>query len=92
MNNAINSTNQLVQQLDGKVAPELQSTLNDVRGTLRSTQSILSSDAPMQQDVRRALQQMTRAAASLQLMSDYIEQHPESLIRGKTPEVDRNEK
>jgi len=25
-------------------------------------------------------------------MSDYIEQHPESLIRGKTPEVDRNEK
>ncbi|MBK0063137.1 MULTISPECIES: intermembrane transport protein PqiB [unclassified Acinetobacter] len=92
MNTAIDSTNQLVQQLDGKVAPELQSTLNDVRGTLRSTESILSSDAPLQRDVRRALQQMTRAAASLQLMSDYIEQHPESLIRGKTPEVDRNEK
>lgn len=92
MNNAIDSTNQLVQQLDGKVAPELQSTLNDVRGTLRSTESILSSDAPMQRDVRRALQQMTRAAASLELMADYIEQHPESLIRGKTPEVDRNEK
>ena len=48
--------------------------------------------ARQEQDVRRALQQMTRAAASLQLMSDYIEQHPESLIRGKTPEVDRNEK
>ncbi|MGK3624303.1 hypothetical protein ACSLGU_11430, partial [Acinetobacter sp. A11] len=27
-------------------------------------------------------------AASLQLMADYIEQHPESIIRGKTPETD----
>jgi len=87
MNSAISSTDKLVIQLDGKVAPGLQATLDDVRKTMRSTETILSSDAPMQQDVRRALQQMTRAAASLQLMADYIEQHPESLIRGKTPEV-----
>ncbi|MFW1982191.1 intermembrane transport protein PqiB [Acinetobacter guillouiae] len=87
MNSAISSTDKLVKQLDGKVAPGLQATLDDVRKTMRSTETILSSDAPMQQDVRRALQQMTRAAASLQLMADYIEQHPESLIRGKTPEV-----
>ncbi|MCS4298101.1 paraquat-inducible protein B [Acinetobacter sp. BIGb0196] len=87
MNSAISSTDKLVKQLDGKVAPGLQATLDDVRTTMRSTETILSSDAPMQQDVRRALQQMTRAAASLQLMADYIEQHPESLIRGKTPEV-----
>ncbi|WP_171407436.1 intermembrane transport protein PqiB [Acinetobacter sp. 2JN-4] len=91
MNSAISSTDKLVKQLDGKVAPGLQATLDDVRQTMRSTETILSSDAPMQQDVRRALQQMTRAAASLQLMADYIEQHPESLIRGKTPEV-KNDK
>ena len=84
------STDKLVKQLDGKVAPGFQATLDDVRRTMQSSQSILSSDAPMQQDVRRALQQMTRAAASLQLMADYIEQHPESLIRGKTPEADRD--
>ncbi|MHC3122065.1 PqiB family protein [Acinetobacter sp. GN11] len=88
MNTAIASTDKLVKQLDGKVAPGLQATLDDVRKTVRSSESILSSDAPLQQDVRKALQQMTRAAASLQLMSDYIEQHPESIIRGKTPEAD----
>lgn len=88
MNTAIESTDKLVKQLDGKVAPGLQATLDDVRKTVRSSESILSSDAPLQQDVRKALQQMTRAAASLQLMSDYIEQHPESIIRGKTPETD----
>ncbi len=88
MNTAIASTDKLIKQLDGKVAPGLQATLDDVRKTVRSSESILSSDAPLQQDVRKALQQMTRAAASLQLMADYIEQHPESIIRGKTPETD----
>lgn len=85
MNTAINSTDKLVKQMDGKIAPAMQATLDDARKTMQSTQTILASDAPMQQDVRRAVQQMTRAAASLQLMADYIEQHPESLIRGKAP-------
>ena len=89
MNTAINSTDKLVKQMDGKVAPAMQATLDDARKTLQSTQTILASDAPMQQDIRRALQQMTRAAASLQLMSDYIEQHPESLIRGKVPSKEK---
>lgn len=60
MNTTIESTDKLVKQLDGKVAPGFQATLDDVRRTMQSSQSILSSDAPMQQDVRRALQQMTR--------------------------------
>lgn len=88
MNTTIASTDKLVKQLDSKVAPGMQATLDDVRKTMQSTESVLSSDAPMQQDVRRALQQMTRAAASLQLMADYIEQHPESIIRGKKAEAD----
>lgn len=89
MNAAIESTDKLVKQLDGKIAPSMQATLDDARRTLKSSETILASDAPMQQDIRRALQQMTRAAASIQLMADYIEQHPESLIRGKSPQEDQ---
>ncbi|MBF7688180.1 PqiB family protein [Acinetobacter rathckeae] len=87
MNNTIDSTDKLVKQLDSKVAPDFQATLNDARKTMQSTESVLSSDAPMQQDLRKALQQVTRTAASLQLMADYIEEHPEALIRGKKGEV-----
>lgn len=89
MDAAIESTDKLVKQLDGKIAPSMQATLDDARRTLKSSETILASDAPMQQDIRRALQQMTRAAASIQLMADYIEQHPESLIRGKSPQEDQ---
>ena len=88
----ISSSKKLVDQLDGQVAPNVQSTLNDVRKAVQSSETILSSDAPMQQDLRRALQQVTRAAASLQLMSDQIEQHPESLIRGKTSEPQKDDR
>lgn len=91
LDGTIQSSKKLVDQLDGKVAPNLQATLNDVRKTVQSSETILSSDAPMQQDLRRALQQVTRAAASLQLMADQIEQHPESLIRGKTAEPKKND-
>ncbi|SDB93938.1 PqiB family protein [Acinetobacter boissieri] len=87
MNTTIDSTDKLVKQLDTKVAPDFQATLNDARKTMQSTESVLSGDAPLQQDLRKVLQQVTRTAASLQLMSDYIEQHPESLIRGKKGEI-----
>lgn len=91
LNSTIQSSKRLVDQLDGKVAPNLQATLDDVRKTVQSSETILSSDAPLQQDLRRALQQVTRAAASLQLMADQIEQNPESLIRGKTTEPKKND-
>lgn len=91
LQSTITSSKKLVDQLDGQVVPNIQSTLNDVRKAVQSSETILASDAPMQQDLRRALQQVTRAAASLQLMADQIEQHPESLIRGKTSEPKKND-
>lgn len=92
LDKTIKSSKSLVDQLDGKVAPNLQATLDDVRKTVQSSETILASDAPLQQDLRRALQQITRAAASLQLMADQIEQNPESLIRGKTAEPKKDDK
>ena len=41
---------------------------------------------PAQQELRDALQEITRAARSLRVFTDYLERHPEALIRGKTEE------
>ena len=38
------------------------------------------------QELRDALQEITSAARSLRVLADYLEQHPESLIRGKSGE------
>jgi len=34
-------------------------------------------------DARQALREISRAAQALRALSDYLERHPEALIRGK---------
>ena len=62
---------------------EVRGTLGDARTTLGGANQVLSSDAPLQLDLRQTLREMSRAAQSLRVLGDYLEQHPESLIRGK---------
>lgn len=47
---------------------------------------MVAADAPLQQDLRDTLREVSRAAASLRVLTDYLEQHPEALIRGKPEE------
>jgi paraquat-inducible protein B len=83
-----------VNHIDTEVTPGLKTTLDGLRGTIGYADGVLKSadatlvgkDAPAQQDLRDALQEITRAARSLRVLSDYLERHPESVIRGKTEE------
>jgi paraquat-inducible protein B len=83
-----------VNHLDADVTPGLKTTLDDVRGAIGTADRVLKSsdatllgkDAPAQQELRDALQEITRAARSLRVLADYLERHPEALIRGKSEE------
>jgi paraquat-inducible protein B len=83
-----------VNRIDADVTPGLKTTLDDLRGTIGVVDRVLNNtdatlvgkEAPAQQELRDALQEITRAARSLRVLADYLEQHPESLIRGKSGE------
>jgi paraquat-inducible protein B len=45
--------------------------------------TLLGKNAPVQQDLRDALQEVTLAARALGVLMDYLERHPDSLLRGK---------
>jgi paraquat-inducible protein B len=83
-----------VNRIDGEVTPGLKTTLDDLRGTIGIVDRVLSNtdatlvgkDAPAQQDLRDALQEITRAARSLRILTDYLERRPDSVIWGKTGE------
>ncbi len=77
------SANKLVQHLDSEITPEARGLLIDARKTLGSAQAVLSNDAPLQQDAEGALRELADAARALKVLADYLERHPESLIRGK---------
>jgi paraquat-inducible protein B len=77
------STGRLAERLNNDVAPEMAVALKDVSKTLNETERILSGDSPLAQDLRQTLQELSRAAASLRILTDYFELHPEAVIRGK---------
>jgi paraquat-inducible protein B len=83
LDTTLKSAEKLIKNLDNNVAPELKTTLEDVRKTLGTAKQTLSADAPLQQELRDTLRELGRAAQSLRVLSDYLERHPESLIRGK---------
>jgi paraquat-inducible protein B len=76
-------TDRLVQQLDAEVAPEAKAALNDARRSLKTAEKVLASDAPLQEELRDTLRQVSRSAQAVGALADFLERHPESLLRGK---------
>lgn len=62
---------------------DIRSTLGEARGALHGANQTLSESGSLQLDLRQTLREVSRAAQSLRVLGDYLEQHPESLIRGK---------
>jgi paraquat-inducible protein B len=50
---------------------------------MRNAKEVLSQGAPLQSDLGDTLLQVSRAAKSMSALADYLERHPEALIRGK---------
>lgn len=82
----LRSTDALAKRLNKEVVPQVDETLQEFRRTLVATEHLLAADAPLQQDVRDALRQLGRASQSLHDLAEFLERHPESLIRGKPEE------
>ncbi len=61
-------------------------TLGNASGTIKSAQGVLGNLEPGSTgyyEFHKMLQELTQAASSMKQLTDYLEQHPESLIRGK---------
>ena len=61
-------------------------TLNTTSSTVKSAQSVLGNFEPGSTgyyEFHKLLQELSKTAKSMQQLTDYLEQHPESLIRGK---------
>ena len=73
----------LLARVNDEVAPELRSTLEQARKTLKSVDGALDPEAPLQGNLNETLTEVTRMSERLRELIDEIERHPESLLRGK---------
>jgi paraquat-inducible protein B len=84
----------LVTRVDAQWVPEGTKVLQDLRRAVGDADRVINNadaalfgkDSPAPQDMRDAIQEVTRAARAVRVLVDYMERHPEMLIRGKPGE------
>jgi paraquat-inducible protein B len=50
---------------------------------MENAKEVLNQNSPLQTDLNSTLLELSRAAKSVSALVDYLERHPESLLRGK---------
>jgi paraquat-inducible protein B len=75
--------NTLLKRLDTEVTPQARETLIAAHKALDSANSALLPNSPLQQGAGDALSELARTAAAFRTLADYLERHPEALLRGK---------
>ena len=87
LNELMVSSNELMSTL-GQNAPglaaELQATLENARTTLDALGEMASPEGEIGIELYNALSEFTAAARSIRVMAEYLERHPEALLKGKS--------
>src|SRR5260363_47264 len=83
LNDVLENANRLFKDLNSQLAPQAKDTFRAAQQTFDAASLMLQQDAPVQTDLRRALTALTRALRSLSGLAEYLERHPEALLRGK---------
>lgn len=73
----------MLAAVNGEVLPGVNDTLRDVRGTLGSTNAMLAEDSPQRAQLGDTLTELERSARALRELVDYLNRHPEALLRGR---------
>jgi paraquat-inducible protein B len=84
LNKTLNQAQKFVSALNKDVAPELKSAVSNLNAALIQAQKLaksLNSNVAPQAD--RTLKELQSAARSIKVWAEYLERHPEALIRGK---------
>jgi paraquat-inducible protein B len=94
LDKTLKDASNLVNRVDAQWVPEGTKTLEELRRAItdagrvvkNADATLFSKDSPAPQDLRDMLQEITRAARSVRVLVDYLERHPDTLIRGKPTE------
>jgi len=89
----IDDFGELIKNIDSQVKPiaagfkdtakAANATLEQITTTLEEVEHFAGRDSPLFYEITKTLQDISAASRSIRAMTDYLERHPESLIRGK---------
>ena len=82
------NTERLTRDAQMQVGP-LFASINSAADQLKATIALLGNDPRSSNDLVRTLTELKDAARSIRVLADYLERHPEALLRGKPQEASR---
>jgi paraquat-inducible protein B len=93
LDETLTSARSLVANLDAKSGPLLDSlreTSDKARGAISQTEKLLETaegilgpESATRYNLISMMDELSQAARSIRILTDYLEQHPEALVRGK---------
>jgi paraquat-inducible protein B len=90
LSSTLTEIDQMLAQVQPQIGPlmtKLNQATAQVSGTALAAQQLLESGGNAEGDnLPDAIRQLTEAARSIRTLTDYLDRHPEALIRGKRPE------
>jgi len=82
LNAALGNVEKLTEGLDQRVN-SLTVSLDKTLAKARSAMEVANPNSPAAVNLNSALKELSAAARSIRVLADYLEQHPEALVKGK---------
>ena len=100
LDEALEAYGKLAQNLDRHIAPlssnveELVKVVTEASKqadkTLKTLENVVAEDSIATVELTTTLKEFSSAARSIRDLADYLNRHPETLVRGKTVDIDNN--
>ena len=86
LNQILAEIKQLSASTNTETLPRLNSALDQLDQTLIELNGALDADAPLRHELHATLRELAGAGRALRELADFLDRHPEALIRGKGSE------
>jgi paraquat-inducible protein B len=83
VNNNLRKTETMFGDINEKVLPEITQALKKIQTSLSEIEKGYGADSSTNQELRKALDELGEAARAIRFLTEYLQRHPESLLRGK---------
>ncbi len=83
LNGTLEALQSSLMQFNAATLPQIGATLEQARKTMEAAASTVAASSPERQELAAAMTELQRTARSVRQLTDFLERHPESLIRGR---------
>jgi paraquat-inducible protein B len=86
LNATLSSVRSLAENLERQVRPlsdAAKASMDQAKLTFGTAENFIAQDSNTRHNLDKTLEELAAAARSVRLMADYLEQHPDALLKGK---------